>query len=249
MSKVLAAIDNSSASQAVLAMAAAVADALDASMEPIHIVEDDGTALLPDEVPGAPVRALVGDPVELLLMAATEDDVVAVVLGAGDSPASSHRAGHLAMILAGRTDKPVLVVPSGFHPPRQLRTAVVAMEGSPGKARVLQRSIALSARSGLEIVVVHVDGIDSVPSFSDQVQYETEVYARELFARHLISAPQMRLELRIGVPAAEVLSTVKSARADLVVVGWPQTDDPERGMVAREIVDTSPVPVLLVAIA
>ena len=37
--------------------------------------------------------------------------------------------------------------------------------------------------------------------------------------------------------------------AELVAVGWRQTDDPSRGAVARKIIDRSPVPVLLVAVA
>jgi nucleotide-binding universal stress UspA family protein len=82
------------------------------------------------------------------------------------------------MVLAGRTDKPVVVVPPGFDPPEHLRTVVVAMEGTPGKARALQRSIEISSRAGLEIVVVHVHDESSIPLFSDQVQHEGEAYAR-----------------------------------------------------------------------
>jgi nucleotide-binding universal stress UspA family protein len=81
------------------------------------------------------------------------------------------------------------------------------------------------------------------------VQHEAEAYATEFFSRHRISAPQMRLELRVGIPADEVIAAVGSARAELVAVGWPRTDDPRRGAVAREILDQSPVAVLLVALA
>ena len=70
----------------------------------------------------------------------------------------------------------------------------------------------------------------------------------EFFARHLPGAPQARLELRIGVPAIEVLSIVESLHPELVAVGWPHAHDPDRGAVAREILDRSPVPVLLVAV-
>ncbi len=152
------------------------------------------------------------------------------------------------MTLAGLTDKPVVVVPPDAHPPEQLHTAVVAMKGTPAKARALQRCIELPASAGLQIVVVHVYDEDAIPSFSDQVQHETEAYASEFFARHLIGAPQMRLELRLGVPAVEVLNAIESTHAELVAVGWPCTGDPRRGAVAREIVERSPVPVLLVAV-
>ena len=120
------------------------------------------------------------------------------------------------------------------------------MEGSPGKARALQRTIELSTDAGLEIVVVHVD--EEIPSFTDQVQHETEAYAQEFFARHVLGAPRARLELRIGIPATQVLEAVESLHPDLVGVGWPHTADPNRAAVAREILDRSPVPILLVAV-
>ena len=248
MSKVIAVIDGAAAGRPVLAMARAVAAALDASLEVLSIAEGDvesGGSL--SQAAGAPVRVLAGDPFELLPSTAAEEDVVAIVLGARDRARGSHLTGDLALALAGRTDKPVIVVPPGFQSPEQLTTVVVAMEGTPGKARALQRSIQLSTRAGLEIVVVHVEDEDSIPRFSDQMHYETEAYAQEFFHRHLIGAPQMRLELRIGTPAVEVLSAIESSGAELVAVGWHQSDDLRRGAVAREILDRSPVPVLLVA--
>ena len=248
MSKVIAAVDSSAAMRPVLAMGRAVAVALGASLEVLHVVEDENEELpAVAQATDAPMRTLSGEPIEVLSSVAAEEDVLAVVLGARDSSSGPHPAGHLAMILAGQTTKPLVVVPPGSHPPEQLHTALVAMKGTPGKARVLRRSIEISARAGLEIVVVHVQDEDSIPSFSDQVQHETEAYAQEFFARHLIGAPQMRLELRIGVPAVEVLRAIESTQAELVAVGWPQTDDPNRGAVAREILDRSPIPILLMA--
>ncbi len=250
MSRVIAAVDHSDVSEPVVRMARAVADALDASLEVLHVVEgEDEAGGRPAGTTDPPVRVLSGDPVELLARVAAEEDVVAMVVGARSHPGGARPAGHVAMGLAGRTDKPVVVVPPGSHPPGELHTAVVAMEGTPGKARTLQRIVAISARAGLEIVVVHVHDEDAIPSFSDQVQHEAEAYASEFFSRHLISAPRMRLELRVGIPADEVLDTVESARAELVAVGWPPAEDPRRGAVAREIVGRSPVAVLLVAIA
>ena len=230
------------------AMGRAVAAVLGASLEILHLADGDGTGVASGGVGDTPLRTLSGDLVGLLAHEAAEEEVVAVVLGAPSTADGPGSPGYLALSLAGRTDKPVVVVPPGFQPPESLHIVVVAMEGTPGKARVLQRSIELSALAGLEIVVVHVEDEDSVPSFSDQVQHESEAYAQEFFARHLIGAPQMRLELRIGVPAVEVLNAIESTGAELVVVGWPSTDDPGRGAVAREIVERSPVPVMLMAI-
>lgn len=68
------------------------------------------------------------------------------------------------------------------------------------------------------------------------------------FLRHLIGAPQM-LELRLGIPAIEVLAAIESAQAELVAVGWPRSEDPRRGAVAKEILERSLVAVVLVAVA
>jgi nucleotide-binding universal stress UspA family protein len=247
MKRVIAAIDNSAAARPVLVMARAVSLALVATLEAVHVMEDgDETARASAEVADTALHVLSGDPVEQLTQVVAEEDVVALVVGARSGLGGPRPAGHLAMALAGRTDKPVVVVPPDAQPPKQLRRVLVAMEGTPGKARALQRTLELSTEAGLEILVVHVD--EEIPSFTDQVQHETEAYAQEFFARHVLGAPQARLELRIGVPATEVLSAVESLHPELVAVGWPHSADPGRGGVAREILDRSPVPVVLVAV-
>lgn len=247
MRKVIAAIDNSAASRPVLAMAQAVSSALGAALDVVHVTEDgDETARASAQAAGAALHTLAGDPIEQLELAVAHKNVVALVLGARGGLGGPRPAGHLALTLAGRTDKPVVAVPPDAQPPQQLRRVLVAMEGTPGKARALQRTIELSTSAGLEIVVVHVD--EEIPSFTDQVQHETEAYAQEFFARHLLGAPQARLELRIGVPATEVLAAVESLQAEIVAVGWPHAADASRGAVAREILERSTVPVLLVAV-
>ncbi len=248
MKTIIAAIDNSAAARPVLVMTQAVATALAATPQAVHVIEDGAqTARASAEAAGAALRTLSGDPVEQLARVVAEEDVVALVLGARGRVGGPRPAGHLALALAGRTDKPVVVVPPDARPPKLLRRVLVAMEGSPGKARTLRRTIQLSTDAGLEIVVVHVD--EEIPSFTDQIQHETTAYAREFLARHVLDAPRARLELRIGIPAAEVLTAVEEFHPDLVAVGWPQPDDPSRGAVAREILDRSPVPVLLLAVA
>lgn len=247
MNRIVAAIDNSAAARPVLAMARALCSALDGVIEAVHVSENgDETARSVAEAAGADLRTVTGDPVEALSAVVCEDDVVALVVGARRGLSGPRRTGHLALKLAARTDKPVVAVPPEARPPPVLSKVLVAMEGSPGKVRALQRSIEISTAAGLEIVVVHVD--EEIPSFTDQVQHEAAAYAHEFFARHLIGAPHVALELRIGVPASEVLRAAESTGAEVIAVGWPHTADASRGAVAREILERSPVPVLLVAI-
>jgi nucleotide-binding universal stress UspA family protein len=94
-----------------------------------------------------------------------------------------------------------------------------------------------------------VDDEDSMPRFSDQVQHETTEYANEFLARYAPGAPEARLQLRIGDPADEILAAVDELDVDLLAIGWPHSDDPTRGAVARELLDRTRVPVLLVALA
>lgn len=248
MKRVVAAIDNSAAARPVLTMAQAVASALGGTMEAFHVVEDgDETASASAAAAGVPLQLVSGDPTEQLVLATEDEDVVGIVLGARGSLGGPLPAGHLVLAIAGRTDKPVVAVPPGAQPPERLRRVLVAMEGSSNKARALQRTIELSTDAGLEIIVMHVD--EEVPSFTDQVQHEVEAYTSAFFARHVHGAPEARLELRIGVPAVEVLDGIESLRPDLVAIGWPQSIDPARAAVAREILARSRVPVLLVAVA
>jgi nucleotide-binding universal stress UspA family protein len=96
--------------------------------------------------------------------------------------------------------------------------------------------------------VVHVDNETTIPSFSDQVAHETSAYANEFLSRYCRGAPQARLELRVGDPANEVIATIESEKPDMVVIGWRKDADLNRGLTGREIVNRSPVPVLLVAV-
>lgn len=96
---------------------------------------------------------------------------------------------------------------------------------------------------------MHVDDEGSIPSFSDQVQHETDAHGRGVLARNCPGATSARLESRVGVPADEIMATVESLDPALVAVGWPQSDDPSRGAVAREVLDRSRIPVLLIAVS
>jgi nucleotide-binding universal stress UspA family protein len=247
MKRIIAAVDNSAAARPVLMMAEAVAKALAGTRDAVHVIEDgDETARASAEAAGAALHTLSGNPVEQLTLAMSDEGVVALVLGARGSPGGPRPAGHLALALAGVTDKPVVVVQPDADPPTTLRRVLVAMEGSPGKARALKRTIQLATDARLEIVVVHVD--EEIPSFTDQIQHETTAYAREFLTKHVLDAPLAQLDLRVGGPAAQVLSAIDEFHPDLVSVGWPQGDDPSRGSVAREILDRCPVPVLLIAV-
>jgi nucleotide-binding universal stress UspA family protein len=248
MSKVVTGIDDSAAAQPVLAAASAVAPIIGATVEAVHVTDVEGhTARASAASAGVPFRTLTGDPLDVLVRLAGADDVVALAVGTRGRPGS--RAGHTARALANAIDKPVLAVPPDARTGGPLRRVVVAMEGTPAKARRLKRAVDVASGAGLELVVVHVDTESSIPLFSDQVQHETDSYAREFLARYCRGAPEARLELRVGNPADEILGCVEAEGSHLLAIGWPHSDDPRRGAVAGEILERAHVPLLLVSLA
>jgi len=143
----------------------------------------------------------------------------------------------------------VLVVPPEISlEGRGVRRVLVAMKGTPAHAVSMKRAIALAAGADLELFIVHVDDDTSVPSFSDQVQHEADAYAHEFLARYVPEATDAHLELRVGVPADEILGATEAIDADVIAVGWRPGAGRHRGDVARDVLDRSPLPVLLVAV-
>lgn len=247
MSRIIAAVDDSAAAHPVVAAAQLLAPVFGAEVEGVHVAEVEGrTAAAAAASVGVPFRTVPGDPRDVLVSLAADDDVVGFVIGQRSHLAAAG-TGHLALGLADSVDTPVLVVSPRAVLPHRFRRVLVAMEGGPGRSRELKRAIALAAGADLELIVVHVDDEASVPSFSDQVQYETEAYAEEFLARYLPGNPDVRLELRIGAPVDEILATCEVEQPDVVAMGWPHAAGADRGAVVRAVLERSAVPVLLVA--
>jgi nucleotide-binding universal stress UspA family protein len=249
VSRVVAAVDESPVTTAVLSMARELARVLGATVEAVEVVEP-GAARATRPAPDAAevgFTLLEGDPLSVLVDVLGAADVVAGVLGARDELGRPLPAGHLALALVDRIDIPVVVVPPECPPDVTLRRVLIAMEGAPRAPRVLRRAIEVVAATGLEMHVVHVEDEASIPMFSDQVQHETDAYVAEFLARHCRGAPDPRLHLRVGFPADEVLRAVDDLTPDLIAMGWPRRTAPEHGTVVREILGRVQVPLLLVA--
>ncbi len=251
MNTVLAAIDNSAAAQPVLATALAVAPWLDATVEALHVStgEDGGhTAEATARAAGVPLRRASGDRLEQITRHVEDDTVQALVVGARAWPAGRRPAGRLALEIADSIVKPVIMVPPEADLRTPFRRVLIAMKGTPRTARDLFRTIQVATQADLELLVVHVDDQQSIPSFSDQVQYDTEAYAGEFLARYCPGAPDARLVLRVGQPVDEILATTEETTPDMLAVGWPRHEGERRGEVARELLERSHIPVLLVAV-
>jgi nucleotide-binding universal stress UspA family protein len=250
MTRILAFVDNSVAARRVFDAAVALGPVFDASVEAVHVVEDGSASVAAMMAKiGAPLRVLHGDPCAEIVAASAEPGVAAVVVGARDLPTASQPVGHVALAIADAATVPVLVVSpesSLTTPPARV---LVAMKGTARQARRLRSVMHVAAVANLEITVIHVDDPDTIPPFSDQVQYESEAYAREFLRRYVPAVPNASLENRVGIPADEILRLAEERHPDLIAVGWSSSQLPDRGGVARDVLARSPVPVLLTPLA
>lgn len=251
MTRLLAAIHSSAAARPVCSMALVAAPVFGATVDCVNVSEDgdDQTAAATAAAVGVPFRVVRGDPRRRLTEMLADADVVGAVVGTRDRVGGSRRVGHLPYALAGATDKPVIVVPPSAAPPLRLQRVLVAMKGTARHAVELRRAVDLAAAQDLDIVVVHVDDVTTIPAFNDQVQHETEAYTKEFFARYLPGASHARLECRIGDPVEEILAVAESSAAEVLAIGWPHGQEPADGSVGRDVLERSPIPVLVVGTA
>jgi hypothetical protein len=248
MSTVVAAVDDSVAAGPVVAAALALAPLLGSTVEAVHVGEPEGrTARQCAEQAGVPFRTIPGEPFGRLVELAS-DGVTAVVVGTRDRPAAEGLVGHLALALADALPRPLLVVPPQCAPAERIRRVLVALEGSPGRAKPLRHALQVVAGADLDLTVVHVETEGAVPSFSESAAYETAEFAQEYLRRYWPDAPKARLALPIGSAADEILALADDVRPDLLVAGWPQGSSAEHGHVVREVLRRSRHPVLLVAV-
>ncbi len=249
MSTIVAALDTPTTARPVLRTALALGPVFGARVSAVRTdAEPHGSYEVEAGAAGVPLTVALGDPVDHLRRAADDPGTVALVLGTRGA-AATPPLRPLAEAVAAATPKPVVLVPPEARPAPTIRRVVVAMEGTARSPRHLQRTVELVEASQLELFVVHVDDVDSIPSFSDHVEYDTEAYADEFLARYCPGAPHARMATRIGRPADEILAACDDLRPDVLAMGWHQSAAPGRGVVVREVIGRTPVPVLLIALS
>jgi nucleotide-binding universal stress UspA family protein len=248
---VLAAIDNGAAGRPVLAVAEAVAEVLGASVRAIHFPEDgQETARALAREAAIPLELLTDPPPEGILSRAERPGVVCLVAGRRRLPAPTGSIGHITRAVAAGTTKPVVIVPPETPVLFELRRVLVPLEGSPDTAVSLATTIGLVNASRIEVVVLNVCEVASLPLFMDQWHWWTDAWAREFLARYVPLPPeQVRLELRVGTPADEVLAVANEGSADMVALGWARDFSSGRALVVKAVLERSTVPVLLLPVS
>lgn len=248
--KVIAAIDQSPAARPVLAAAGAVATLFDASLEALHVREDGWEAAAREaRAAGVELRVVEGEPVDEIARAGRRADVGALVMGARATPGGRRPAGHTSLEVITSVGKPVVVVPPGAAAPWTLGRILAPMDGTAEGSEAVKGAIDIACHADVEVVVAHVHDESHLPMFDEQPQHETEAWAGEFLARHCPEAAKsLRMEVRVGVPARQIVDLASDTGCDLVVVAWHQDLSPGRAQVVRELLDRSEVPLILMPV-
>jgi nucleotide-binding universal stress UspA family protein len=251
MTKLLAAVDNSTAALPVVGTACAVADVFGAKVEALHVVDGgDDVARAAADAALIPYWRIGGEPGSELLAAADDPDVIALTVGSRDLDHLDALVGGVTRRLITEAPRPVVVVPPGQDAPSRIERILVALDRDLVTTAALHPVLVAIAETAVDIVVVHVCSIDELPPFADQVQHETSAWADEFLARYsTLARERIRLELRYGDAPGEVSAVAARVAADLVVLAWAQSLDGDHAAVVRTVLAQDRIPVLLVPIS
>ena len=148
--------------------------------------------------------------------------------------------------VAQRSAKPVVLVPAGARQlPRRIRRVLLPLDGTARSAAAIAEAAERFARGGIELVVLHVFGAETVPKFWDQHAHAGQAWEQEFLARYC-ALPGARLELRSGAAAEHVAKVAGAEQADMIALAWSQRLDPGRAAAVRRTVLDAEVPVMLI---
>jgi nucleotide-binding universal stress UspA family protein len=225
MPEVLAAVVEGRNGTAVLHVARAVAALMRARVR----------RLVLSAAPGAPTAEAV------LAALADTDALVAVLTGEADPAGASWR------VMAAAA-KPLVLLPPGLRADEApIGRVLVPLDGSRECAHAVEHTIELCTRAGVDLVVLHVFGPGTAPPYWDQSAHALKAWGEEFLLRH-VTAPGVRLEVRVGAADENVLDVAESLGADLIALGWSQRLDDGRAQTVRRSVVEARVPVMLVPV-
>jgi nucleotide-binding universal stress UspA family protein len=247
--KVIAALDASAATAAVMAGAHALADRLDVPVEAVH-VGSHRAAGVPEMIVAAAadhhaaLTVIEGGVIDQLTGLVTHDDCV-VVIGARAHVHGPSPAGSTARAVACAATCPVVVTPPTSRLD-DVRRVLLPLEGTEDAAAA-QHLLALLKAHGVRIVPLHVFVPSTVPAFWDQPHHAAPVWSEDFLARF---GPQDDgdLLLRSGDVAEAVLEVAERTAADLIALTWSQDLSSHHAPVVRSLLARSPVPVMLIPV-
>ncbi len=243
MSQVIAALDASPALSHVAHAARAVANRLGADVAGVHVVEPKSPSL--EELgtrAGFPVSALHGEPAEALLERIESPEVDLVVLGARPPRDDQVALGHVALDVATRTTRPLLVVPAHdrFGRDGSVSRVMLPLGARAGTTAVARRLVERLADGGAQVVIAHVS---DHPAPGGSPTGDGEGWHDQFLDRHGWGG--RRLEVRRGSPWEDLARLAFDIDADLVAVNWSQQLAPGRARIVQHLLTRPSIPVLL----
>jgi nucleotide-binding universal stress UspA family protein len=198
------------------------------------------------DVASARSAVRVGRPSYWLDLQAADFDASLVVVGRRQD-AKRKRIGEANVVerLARRTRRPVLVVPEGVS--GAPGSIIAAIDQGPSAATVLAAAASLATASGLPLIALHV-----LPPASGT--YDRIVGRPRCAVVQAYSAPanaDRGVTLAVGDAAREIVAAGIRHGAGLLVVGKRGADDSpvgSLGSVTRDLLATSPLPVLAIEV-
>lgn len=249
MSVVVAMLDASAAARPVLETAIRVGQLTGSYVEALHLTGDseatEALKLLATRH-AVPLRVEHGPVLPALREALRPRDVVAAVVGARSTPGGRRPVGGTARRLVESSDKPVVVVPPEAVSPGTLRCLLVPLEGTEGTSRAVIEKLRPLVTGEVEMIVLHVFTEATMPPMLDRPEYDLEILGKEFLHHHFPEGT--RIVLRPGPVARQVGEVSREQGADLIVLSWSQDTSKDRAAVIREVLSSSPIPVVLLPV-
>ncbi|MGN6610571.1 MAG: universal stress protein [Angustibacter sp.] len=225
MAEVVAAVADGARRGALVDVAAAVATLMRARVREV-------------EVPAGPPERTARAVLEAL---ERRDVLVGVVPADADPRAASWR-------IMREATKPLVLLPPDLPAGQpSIGRVLVPLDGSRECAHAVEHTVELCRRAGVDLVVLHVFGPATTPPYWDQDAHALKTWSEEFLTRH-VTAPGVRLEVRVGQPEQNVVEVAEGLGADLIALGWSQRLDGGRARTVRRAVVEARVPVMLVPV-
>ncbi|MFO7893677.1 MAG: universal stress protein [Longimicrobiales bacterium] len=198
-----------------------------------------------------------GRPDEVLSAVADESDAGLIVVGRGSE--GSGLLGSTAERLVNTASVPVLMVPDApGTAPEQL---LVAIDDSPETAEVLAWAGGLADRHDARVTVTHVfqptfaglggvvSGAGSHQELKEDQRDQARAWLEEEVREAGLAPEHVRLEVREGDPARQILDEARAPRPDIIIIGSRGPGAVEKallGSVASSVLRGASRPVLVV---
>lgn len=268
---VLLPLDGTSQSRTAIPVAKSLAELTSTTLHIVYAAEQtlspqelkDRLGLADEDLTGAVLGTVESLPGEGVVRLADDRGSLLIVMAMHDGhPLPDIGLGSVAAEVVETAPCPVLLVPPGrVASDWKMETVLLPQNGTPEMAAAVQPIAHLAYRAGAELLVLHVAGTKqtappaepgalTVPMYMDQPQHEWPVWTEEFVDRvrslaHLPEGFEPRFFLGQGEPGAEIVRLAEQQGADMIVLAWHESLEPERAATIKAVIRDAPCPVLI----